>query len=161
MLRGEVLGGEEVAGYLHAAGTRLGQGLTTSVGRLTLKLLTRVKADKLSGQVLQVRTGRLRRSINQRIDGAGTTHVSGTVGTNVSYARAHELGFKGTVPVRESLRTQVKAWGRDIEPIKVTVKAHSRKVNMPARSFLRSALQDMQPEIVRELGLAVDGAIKA
>jgi phage gpG-like protein len=89
-----------------------------------------------------------------------SSNPKGIVGTNVSYGRAFELGFEGAVPVREFLRTQVKAWGKDITPKKVTVHAHTRKVKIPQRSFLVSALKDMQPEIVQELGQGVTEALK-
>jgi phage gpG-like protein len=160
MLSGKVFGADATIGELRAAGARIGVSMTTSIGRLTLMLLRKVKAEKLSGQVLKVRTGRLRRSINQRIEGANTAHVSGVVGTNVRYGRTHELGFKGTVKVKESLRTQVQAWGKPISPIKVHVRAHDRNVDLPERSFLRSSLRELQPAIVKEIGAGVSEAIR-
>jgi phage gpG-like protein len=160
VIKGEVLGGEAVVGHLKVGDERLRTGLTQSIGRLILTLQRNVKQNKLSGQVLNVRTGRLRRSINSRMEQPNTAHPAGVVGTNVSYARAWEYGFNGTVNVRESLRMQVTAFGKSIEPQQVTVKAHSRKVNMPAKSFLGSALQELQPEIMRELSGSVTEAIR-
>ncbi|MFX6778543.1 hypothetical protein ABTH52_20150, partial [Acinetobacter baumannii] len=69
--------------------------------------------------------------------------VIGIVSTNVKYGRIHEYGFSGTVAVRESLRQVNKAFGRPIQTREVAVRAHSRRVNLPARSFLRSALHDL------------------
>lgn len=153
MLRGEVLGGDTER-VLRAAADATPASLTRGIGRLVLRLLRKVKQEKLSGQVLNVRTGRLRRSINQRIEGANTARVSGVVGTNVDYGRKHEFGFTGQETVKQHLRNQVKAWGRDIEPMQVTVSSHTRNVKLPERSFLRSALAEMQPDIERE-GLAI------
>jgi len=137
---------------------RIEKETAKTIGRLTLNLLTKVKRDKLSGQVLNVRTGRLRRSINQKVttvDGL----VVGTVGTNVEYAAVHEYGFKGAVSVKEHLRTIKMAWGVPIPPKRVTVSAHNRNMNLPMRSFLRSALSDMDAEIMTELRASVGRAI--
>ncbi|MEY2864603.1 MAG: hypothetical protein RLY58_2310 [Pseudomonadota bacterium] len=137
---------------------RIEKETAKTIGRLTLNLLTKVKRDKLSGQVLNVRTGRLRRSINQKVttvDGL----VIGTVGTNVEYAAVHEYGFKGAVSVKEHLRTIKMAWGVPIPPQRITVSAHNRNMNLPMRSFLRSALSDMDAEIMTELRASVGRAI--
>lgn len=121
--------------------------LKDGVTRLAFKLEAKVKGDKLSDQVLHVRTGRLRRSINTRIEQQGSS-VIGYVGTNVVYAKRQEYGFVGTETVRQHLRMMTQAFGKPVkDPHKVEVKAHARKVNYPAHSFLRSALADMDDEI--------------
>lgn len=160
MIKGEFLGGSELAASLAGKGQTLRIGLSTSIGRLIMSLLRRVKMDKLSGQALNVRTGRLRRSINSKMTGVNTDQVAGYVGTNVSYAHAHEFGFQGSVTVKEHLRTQVKAWGKSIEPKKVTVHAHQMKMSIPEHSFLRSALAEMDTEIDREISGAVKEILK-
>lgn len=159
MIRGEILGGRAAAERFKEAEAHLKAGMTKSVTRLCLLLQTKVK-QKLSGQVLNVRTGRLRRSINLQMAGQGTLQVAGTVGTNVEYAPPHEFGFTGKVSVKESLRTQVMAFGRAIAPVSVTVRAHTRQVTLPERSFLRSSLQDMAPEIDRAFQQTIKEALK-
>lgn len=116
------------------ARTRIGK----TVNKLGLELLQVVKAFYLSGVALNVRTGRLRRSINLRYEDNGAT-ISASVGTNVEYGRFWELGFSGTEMVRAHMRKTSKAEGM--------VKAHERKVNQPARPFLAPALEDMGPRI--------------
>lgn len=160
MIRGEVVGGPQLKAYLRDAERSITTNMTRSIGRLVLMLQRNVKMDKLSGTVLRVRTGRLRRSINSRMQGEGTQTVAGFVGTNVSYARAHEYGFTGQVNVKQHLRMQVKAFGRSIEPTQVVVSAHPRNVVIPERSFLRSALSDMQPTVRAELRNAVTEAVR-
>lgn len=115
--------------------------------RSLIKLQRMVKQEKLSGQVLHVRTGTLRRSINYAITSEGDSVITGVVGTNVSYAAAHEYGFKGTVGVRSYVRENKN--GSSI------VKAHSRNVDIPERSFLRSALAEMLPDFRAEMQEAV------
>lgn len=160
MIKSELVGYAQVSRYLGDSADKLTAGLSKSISRLVLLLQRRVKMDKLSGQVLKVRTGRLRRSINTRMEGLNTQSVAGYVGTNVVYARAHEYGFTGQVNVKQSLRMQTKAWGKDITPVQVTVRAHPRNVSLPERSFLRSALEGMEAEIQREVNGAVIEAIK-
>ncbi len=59
-----------------------------------LLLEAHIKQNKLSGQALRVRSGRLRSSISHRLERAGED-LTAVVGTNVVYARIHEFG--GTV----------------------------------------------------------------
>lgn len=113
------------------------------IGRLALMLARNVQRDKLSGQVLKVRTGRLRRSISSVVEDNGNL-VSGIVSTAVKYAPPHEFGFHGTVSVREHVREIKQAFGRSIAPKQITVRAHEAKMNLPVRSFLRSALHEFE-----------------
>jgi hypothetical protein len=84
---------------------------------------------------------------------AGQT-VIGTVGVGdvtgkggrapVKYGRAHEYGFQGTVSVKEHLRTIKQAFGKTLaSPKTISVRGHSANVNLPERSFLRSALREL------------------
>jgi phage gpG-like protein len=110
------------------------------IAKLTFKLLAKVKQDKLTGQVLNRRTGRLSRSVNADFKDDGMT---GVVGTNVEYAAVHELGLE--VVIKSHMRMMKQAFGRPVEERLVQVRQHT--VNFPEKSFLRSALKDMGPEI--------------
>lgn len=142
------------------SGSNIQRIIETTIGRLTLKLLIKIKSEKLSGQVLNVQSGRLRRSMTQEVRGQGTNVVSGIVGTNVEYAPPHERGFHGVVSVKAHMREIKQAWGRSIAPRSVEVSGHSRSVNIPARSFLKSALNEMTPEIQASLMRAIDAGLK-
>lgn len=173
MIKGWILGGDDLVRRLTATPENIQSALQASVSRMALRLLARVKADKLSGQVLKVKSGRLRRSINERVvrEGQG---VYGYVGTNVDYGRVHEYGFKGAVSVKEHLRRSKsqmrKAMYKKNGEVKfskkgkgngeILVRAHTRNVNLPERSFLRSALRELQPEIERSMRNAVQAAAK-
>jgi phage gpG-like protein len=86
---------------------------------------------------LTSRSGRLRDSISWNL---GRTYID--VGSDVKYARVHELGYSGPVSIKEHKRTITQAFGRKIKPTEVTVHAHSRvKVNYPKRPFLTPAIQ--------------------
>jgi rare lipoprotein A (peptidoglycan hydrolase) len=91
----------------------------------------------------------------------------GKVGIKLSYAAAHEFGFKGTgtTMVREHLRRLKIARGMRRGRLVVkshdgvaTVHAHSRRwrVDLPERSFLRAALAE-RAEAIED---AIMGAIE-
>lgn len=131
--------------------------------KLSIEVQAAVKAEKLSGQVLHVRTGTLRRSINRKVfeDASG---FYAQVGTNVKYAAAHEYGFTGSVSVKSHLRrvySKLLKKPKGKESIRqVVVREHRRFVNLPERSFLRSTVKEMFPRIQRELKAAALRALK-
>lgn len=152
MIKATIIGHRETVDRLRRIVPDVRAELRKAIERQSIKLSSKVKAQKLSGQVLNVKTGRLRRSINQRVEEQGS-RITGYVGTNVEYAKGHEFGFSGVVTVREHLR---KAKGN--KP--VTVRAHSQRVNLPARSFLRSALAESLPDIRAALKQAAESAAR-
>lgn len=125
--------------------------LKQCIAKLTFKLLAKVKQDKLTGQVLNRVTGRLSRSVNADFKDDGLT---GVVGTNVVYGAVHELGLE--VVIKSHMRMMKQAFGRPITERLVEVKQHT--VKFPEKSFLRSALKDMGPQIkdaLDEVGLEI------
>ena len=156
----EAVGIKEVTERFQTLPERARASLRQSIGRLALKLQARVMRQKLSGQVLNVKTGRLRRSIDQVVRDNGDD-IAGVVSSNVEYARAHEYGFSGQESVKAHLRTIKQAFGKPLKaPVTFQVQAHARKANIPERAFLRSALAEMQPEIQAEMRKAVGRALK-
>lgn len=147
MISAYMVGHESFTNRLRGLSGNIGSEVEKSFLRVLIKL-QRIVKGKLSDDVLHVRTGTLRRSINYSVRGEGAGTLIGTVGTNVSYARVHEYGFDGTVNVREHLR-KLKSQGS------VTVRAHQRTVHIPERSFLRSALAEILPEFKLEMQDAV------
>lgn len=152
MIYGVVVGGDAAVARFDRLPTRLRTELKVGIGRAVLLVQKRTKQDKLTDQVLHVRTGRLRRSINTRVE-EGMSDVTGTIGTNVKYARPHEFGFDGTVNVREHLR-------RSKLGNAFTVRAHSMHMHIPERSFLRSSLADEREQIRAELEHATQRALQ-
>jgi phage gpG-like protein len=133
--------------------------LKREVRKVATDVSATVKDRKLSGQVLRVQTGRLRRSVNYRTTET-ETGVEALVGTNVSYGRTHEFGFSGEVGVKAHLRRVRQAFGRKLKKVKqVSVRAHSRTVNLPERSFLRSSLREMRTEIDSRIARVVADSI--
>jgi phage gpG-like protein len=171
---------ERLLARLQGMEPKLHENLRRVITRLSVEAQGRVKSDKLSGQVLHVRTGTLRRSINRRVDDDGESVIA-TVGTNVIYAGRHEYGFHGIENVREHVRRsraqmqlakfRTNKLGERIE-IKgsytkaggtlgsIIVRAHQRQANTPERSFLRSTLREMTPQIRREIKAAALAALQ-
>lgn len=141
MIKGYIIGRRETVQKLRSKKVHATKSVVDTITWLTLKLQRRVKTQKLSGQVLHVRTGTLRRSINYIVHTSGTKTV-GVVGTNVKYARVHEFGWSGNRLIK-------KVFGRQLKfPVWQTVA-------YPKRSFLGSAFDEMRPEILKKLNLAM------
>jgi phage gpG-like protein len=154
MITVQVIGDDRLVARLKAMPGRLHDGIACAVARLGLELQRKVQ-EKLSGEVLKVRTGSQRSSINTRIIDT-PSEVSATVGTNIAYARYHEYGV-------------ARAWlieARNVKALRFTVGGETlfqRRVthpSLPERSFLRSALKEMAPQIEVELREAVAEAIR-
>ncbi len=152
MISGVVIGGEAATARFANFSQRLRAELRVGIGRAALLVQIDSKQNKLSGQVVNVKTGRLRRTINTKITQTDTG-VQGTVGTNVEYAHVHEFGFQGAVSVREHLR-------RSKLGNEYVVRSHTMRMNIKERSFLRSALADMAGPIGAEFEHAVQRAVK-
>lgn len=168
MIKTSVTGDREVVLGLQRVEEAARGEIRAGIGRIALKLMVRVKAQKLSGQALNVRSNLLRSSVNYRIDDSGPD-ISGIVGTNVEYAAIHEFGFKGQMSVKQHLRQLRTASKFSLRKVKgqsigvymktrgkltggvATVKAHTRNVDLPERSFLRSALKELKASGVIEL----------
>ena len=81
--------------------------------------------------------------------------MTATVSSNSRYARVHEYGFAGTVDVKASLRRITEAFGRPIAEKAINIRPYQRRMELPERSFMRSALEDMDPEIRDEVEAAL------
>jgi phage gpG-like protein len=137
-----LIGGAEIAAKLESIPPKLHRALDEGLGRLALRAQASVR-EKLPGEVLKARSGKLRQSIEVDI-GSGGDGAGFSLSSALPYAPVHEYGFSGTQNVRESLRTVKQAFGRPISPVQATVRAHSRKVNLPERSFLGSTLRELE-----------------
>lgn len=136
----------------------LADRLAAELARLGGVLRERVER-KLSGEVLQQRSGRLAGSITVAVERSGLS-ASATVSSDAPYAAIHEFG--GTIPVRTILPQSARAlafpWrGQQLFFKRVSLPA----VTMPERSFMRSALAETEPEIRAALDAALAEAVQA
>jgi phage gpG-like protein len=93
---------------------------------------------------LKVGTGLLRRSIHTTVKPEGSS-VTGTIGSDVVYARIHEYG--GTIVPRTAKWLQFKVNGQWVRTDKVTI---------PARPFLTPAITKNQEKIKDIIQLAIE-----
>jgi phage gpG-like protein len=155
MITIEVLGDRKLAARLDAMPGRMREGLARAVTRLGLELQKKVQAEKLTGQVLKVRTGSLRSSINTEVSQTAE-QVAASVGTNIRYAKVHEYGVaQPWVIAAKGRALRFETGGR------VIFRRSVRHPPLPERSFLRSALADMRPAIEAGLREAVAQAIRS
>lgn len=157
-IKGRVEGDDAVVSQLLKIGQNAKPAIDATIGRLVLKLQRKVQEEKLTGQVLKVQTGTLRRSINGVMLPSPGQMSAGVVSTNVKYARIHEYGGTIKAMVIEAKKARALKFsmgGKTVFAKRVTIPERQ----MPERSFLRSALNEMSDEIKSELMQAATRAI--
>ena len=156
MITAVIVGDRELIARLNAMPDRMRSGLARAITRLGLDLQRRVMG-KLGGPVLKVRTGSLRSSINLRVDQSAGA-ISASVGTNIKYAAIHEYG--GQTAPHEILPKRGRALMFEFKgETRFFRRVHHPGSKIPERSFLRSALNEMRPEIEAGLREAVTGEL--
>lgn len=165
MLTVTLVGDKELIARLDSMPDRLRAALRTKVTALALKLEAKVKG-KLTNDVLNVKTGNLRRSIHSSVDASGDA-VTGKVASSgdVKYAAIHEYGgvikhpggtayFVGKDGLAHFVSNKIAfAYGN-------WKRTQPHSVTMPERSFLRSSLTDMKEEITDGLNQTVMDVLK-
>lgn len=129
-----------------------------TVNALTFKLQRMIQEDMLTGQRLNVQSGRLRGSVSSKVE-EGNDWIEGTVGAGgalVPYAFAHEFGLKGSLAIKSHLRTIKKVFGQAITPRQVMIKAHTRNVDMRERRFMRDSLDEVGKIVPRNIDAAIE-----
>src|SRR6185503_7995191 len=149
-------GDRELADRLSAMPGAIHDGVARAIARLNIALQAKIQQN-LSGDVLNARTGALRASITADA-GEGATGLAGSVGSDLAYAAINEFG--GQTPAHDIEIRKAKALAFMLGGKLVFAKlVHHPGSRIPARSFLRSALDDMAPEIAAELQDAVMQAV--
>ncbi len=129
----------------------IGAALAAKAAEAAAALADRVRTDKLSGGVLNARSGALRDSIvaDVSVEAAG---VRATVGSNgdVKYAEIQEYGGKTAAHEILPVKAQALAF------VASGALRFARRVQhpgslIPERSYLRSTLDEMSDEIVATL----------
>lgn len=135
------------------------RALLVVITRQTIKLEALVK-KKLSGQVLNVVSGRLRRSIFHRVDTTPTSVVGSVLQSgDVKYGRIHEYGGQTSPHEIRPKNARVLAFSRNAQTV-FAARVNHPGSKMPERSYMRSSLAEMRASIVADLRAAVVGALK-
>lgn len=140
-----LVGDRELVGRLQAMPATVARALYGKVQFYAIKLQGYIITNKLSGQVLNKRSGDLKASIQQKVE-ASALAVYGIVYSSgdVKYAAIHEFGFEGDVEVKQHTRTMV--FGKEAA-LPFSVGPYTMHMKMPERSYMRSSLTDMREEI--------------
>lgn len=169
-IRAELLGADSVLASVRASGPKARLAILRVVMAWTIMLQRKVK-ENLGGPSsktrLGVRSGRLRRSITQKVTEGGNL-IKGRVGTVVKYGRFWELGFHGTENVKAHLRRTKAQMKRRLrgaqagprEQAHTTVSAHTRKVDQNPRPFLHPALAEIGPGFRDAVKKAATAAVR-
>ncbi|MGB8366349.1 MAG: hypothetical protein ACLQUZ_05475 [Rhizomicrobium sp.] len=106
--------------------------------------------EKLSGEVLQVRSGRLRDAVTANIEIDGDVAHATVAVEGIPYAAIQEYG--GTVHLPEIVAERAKALAFEIKGEQVfAARARAHDVVIPQRSYLRSSLAERSDAIAAAL----------
>ena len=132
--------------------------------RGTLMIAAEIQKTRLSGKgpfapslkKLGVDTGRLRQSVRGTAPQINGTTVTTSIGSNVSYAAAHEFGFKGSVNVKRHEVTMKALFGRKLKsPLRFSRLASKRNVNIPERRPFRTGIEENIHMVENEITRAI------
>ncbi len=160
MITVQLVGDRKVVAQLRAIPNAVTVQLLEKIWSIGIMLQTYIRSQKLSGQVLNVKTGNLRRSINIKVE-QSPKQVVGKVFSSgdVKYAGIHEFG--GRTGAHEILPRKAEALafmmgGKMMFAKKVN---HPGSV-MPERSYMRSSLTENAAAISLQLKEAVIVGLK-
>lgn len=149
----KIVGTKEFLDRLSALGTT---GMSRAMRRAMEDAVGKVRnttVRSLRGQILHVKTGRLWQNIQTEVSETGGDVVTGKVGTNVEYAAIHEFG--GVTRPHDITQTRTSKKGQQY-----TVVIHHPGAVVPARPYLRPALEDSIPYIKTAFRNAISEALK-
>lgn len=161
MLRVDVVGDQAAAERMETLPAAVRRALHAKIGLLTLKLYRHIVLNKLSGQVLKTVSGRLKRSVQFKMEEDSASRMVSEVYTDGSapYDAIHEYG--GKTPPHEIVPVKAQA----LSFLRDGKRVFYKRVNhpgsrMPERSYMRSSLDDMRSEIEDELVAAFESALR-
>lgn len=160
MINVTLVGDREIIAKLRSLPTVVHAAILAKVYELTLRLEAYIKTEKLNGQVLRRKTGRLARSIGSRIED-NITSVLGIVfqSSDVPYGAIHEFGGKTNAHIiRPKKASVLRFFNKNGDKVFAKIVHHPGSV-MPERSYMRSGLRDMSVQISLGLKEAVVNAV--
>lgn len=157
MINVTLVGERELVAKLQRMPRGLHDVLRRRISSLVMLLKARVQR-KLSGEVLNVRTGALRRSIQAEVLDEGNAIWGRVFSTgDVKYAGIHEFGGKTPAHIIEPRNGSVLAFMMGGSMVFARRVHHPGSV-MPERSFMRSSLREMREQIISTIS---DGLLEA
>jgi phage gpG-like protein len=156
----ELDGLDETSAQLDAYPAALSAALGAKAAELTSALADLVRNDKLSGAVLNARSGALRASIVSVVSTDGDDLVASVGSTgDVKYAAIQEYG--GKTAAHEILPAKARALAFMASgALRFARKVEHPGSAIPERSYLRSSLAEMSDEIIAALAEAAAEALE-
>ncbi len=159
MLEYRVTGAAEGIEHLGAVRAKVRLNVRETLDAWGTELAGYIKAAKLSGQVLNRRTGLLSGSVHPLLEESEQGIVGGSgAGAGVPYARIHEFG--GTIPAHEVVARNAQALAFTVDGVlRFAKRVQIPDVEMPERSYMRSSFAEKSPQGLEELRAAVREAL--
>jgi phage gpG-like protein len=161
MIGMQIIGSQRVITALGDAPVKVNAAVKSSLDAFATELAGYIKAEKLSGDPLHRRSGRLSASVHPVTEQTGTTMAGGAGGgAGVPYAQIHEFG--GVIPAHEVVVRNAKALCFTVDGVRrFATRVQIPDVQMPERSYMRSAFDEQAPSGMEQLRAAVKAAIAA
>ena len=161
LITATVTGASEVVERFGALSVKARIGAKSALDVWSAQLAAYIKDTKLSGQVLNRRTGNLSASVHPLpTSETGETVTGGAAGGGqaVPYARIHEFG--GLIPAHQVVAKNARALAFNVGGVMRFAKSvQIPDVKMPERSYMRSSLAERSPDGIAQLRAAVMEAI--
>lgn len=136
---------KRVVDALRAKGPRIIGAIVRKMNEFLFLLQAKIAGEKLQGQVLAHRTGKLAGSIRvSPVSGKGGSNISGAVegaGGPAWYGKLHEDG--GTFPYHRKSQMAERMTNKDAMRKRVL----KGSITFPQRSFMRTSLNEMRQQI--------------
>jgi phage gpG-like protein len=151
-----ITGREQIVAKLGQVDTGIRAALRLAIQTTVVDLQAKVQ-EKLSGPVLNARSGRLRNSIATQVD-VDPAQITGTVSAKTPYAAIQEYGGTTRAHLIEARDAQSLAFMIGGKMVFAKSVQHPGS-NIPERSYLRSTLAENALSIADRLRQAVQQAI--
>lgn len=161
----EITSTEAVLVRIGGASEKIRVAAKSSLDAWAIELAGYIKADKLSGNPLNRRSGRLSASIHATNDDTATSTSAGAAGgAGVPYAKIHEYGGTinhpgGTAYFMSALLGHAFFVSNASPSADWLPRTKPHEINMPERSYMRSVLEDRAPSGIEQLRAAVRMAV--
>ncbi|MGD0867882.1 MAG: hypothetical protein ABSA49_20290 [Rhizomicrobium sp.] len=143
------------AAKLAALPDKVRTGVRQAVQAGALSLLSKAQ-QKVSGDVLQVRSGSLLSSLRETGLSESADAISDGVAIALKYARIQEYG--GRIEIPEIVPVNARALAFEYGgKVVFAMKAAAHVIEIPEHSFLRSSLAEIAPTILDEIRKVVAG----
>jgi hypothetical protein len=158
VITARLVGDDTVLAWLRAAPDLAASGLARAITTLGIELQRKIAKSELTGQSLAARSASLGSNTSLQID-QSDDRIAATVSSGGAFTHARENRLSGAVDIGANLRRRTEAFARPIPRKAISMRPYRRRIDVSERSFLRSALEDMDPAIRDEVEAALREAL--